>query len=234
MTNNLSFDDVARNLLVFLKGQVPSLTNKSNKDEVLRQVQSIIFTLRSTIVQLEGATYSENYGGQDQSELLNQIDELKKHNAKLEELNIIEKNKVKELNEKLTNSALNEFSDNEREAYEDVLHKQKIDNERLRKENIKFKSEYEKYKAEYEKYREAHDKLKEQIENDSLVPMVEESVVINLKAQLAEIETSYNEAKTDVAALKQALQNKEIELSKSKDAILDAINHEKQNFKITK
>ena len=77
MTNNLSFDDVARNLLVFLKGQVPSLTNKNNKDDVLRQVQSIIFTLRSTIVQLEGATYSENFGGQDQSELLNQIDELK-------------------------------------------------------------------------------------------------------------------------------------------------------------
>ena len=227
MTNNLSFDDVARNLLVFLKGQVPSLTNKSNKDDVLRQVQSIIFTLRSTIVQLEGATYSENFGGQDQSELLNQIDELKKHNAKLEELNIIEKNKVKELSEQLANSTLSEFSDNEREAYEDVLHKQKIDNERLRKENIKFKGEYERYKAEYEKYREEHDKLKAQIENDSLIPMVEESVVIKLKAELAELETSYNESKTDVAALRQALQNKEVELNKSKDAILDAMNHEK-------
>ena len=227
MTNNLSFDDVARNLLVFLKGQVPSLTNKNNKDDVLRQVQSIIFTLRSTIVQLEGATYSENFGGQDQSELLNQIDELKKHNAKLEELNIIEKNKVKELNEQLANSTLSEFSDNEREAYEDVLHKQKIDNERLRKENIKFKGEYERYKAEYEKYREEHDKLKAQIENDSLIPMVEESVAIKLKAELAELEASYNESKTDVAALRQALQNKEIELNKSKDAILDAMNHEK-------
>ncbi|MBQ2591980.1 MAG: hypothetical protein II567_01695, partial [Candidatus Riflebacteria bacterium] len=227
MTNNLSFDDVARNLLVFLKGQVPSLTNKSNKDDVLRQVQSIIFTLRSTIVQLEGATYSENFGGQDQSELLTQIDELKKHNAKLEELNIIEKNKVKELSDQLAHTTLSEFSDNEREAYEDVLHKQKIENERLRKENIKFKGEYERYKAEYEKYREEHDKLKAQIENDSLIPMVEESVVIKLKAELAELESSYNESKTDVAALRQALQNKEIELNKSKDAILDAMNHEK-------
>ena len=227
MINNISFDFISRNLLVFLKGQVPSLTNKSNKDDVLRQVQSIIFTLRSTIVQLEGATYSENFGGQDQSELLTQIDELKKHNAKLEELNIIEKNKVKELSDQLANTTLSEFSDNEREAYEDVLHKQKIDNERLRKENIKFKGEYERYKAEYEKYREEHDKLKAQIENDSLIPMVEESVVIKLKAELAELESSYNESKTDVAALRQALQNKEIELNKSKDAILDAMNHEK-------
>ena len=227
MTNNLSFDEVARNLLVFLKGQVPSLTNKSNKDEVLRQVQSIIFTLRSTIVQLEGTTYSENFGGQDQSELINQIDELKKHNAKLEELNIIEKNKVKELNEKLANSTLAEFSDDERSAYEDVLHKQKIENERLRKENIKYKGEYERYKADYEKYRDEHDKLKEQIENSSLVPMVEESVAIKLKEELAELESSYNDSKADVASLKQALQNKEIELNKSKDAILDAMNHEK-------
>ena len=45
-----------------------------------------------------------------------------------------EKNRVKELNEKLANSALSEFSDNERTAYEDVLHKQKIENEKLRKE----------------------------------------------------------------------------------------------------
>ncbi len=230
MTNNLSFDDVARNLLVFLKGQVPSLTNKSNKDEVLRQVQSIVFTLRSTIVQLEGATYSENFGNEDHSELLNQIEELKKHNAKLEELNLIEKNRVKELNEKLANSTLSEFSDNERTAYEDVLHKQKIENERLRKENIKFKSEYERYKTEYEKYRDEHDKLKQQLDDASLVPMVEESVVINLKSQLAELESSYNEAKTDVAALKQALQNKEIELSKSKDDILDVMNHEKSEI----
>lgn len=230
MTNNLSFDDVARNLLVFLKGQVPSLTNKSNKDEVLRQVQSIVFTLRSTIVQLEGATYNENFGNEDHSELLNQIDELKKHNAKLEELNIIEKNRVKELNEKLANSTLSEFSDNERTAYEDVLHKQKIENEKLRKENIKFKSEYERYKSEYEKYRNEHDKLKQQLDDASMVPMVEESVVIDLKAQLAELESSYNESKTDVAALKQALQNKEIELSKSKDAILDAMNHEKSEI----
>ena len=92
MSNNLSFDEVARNLLVFLKGQVPSLANKSSKDDVLRQVQSITFTLRSTIVQLESATYNENYGGQDQSELLNQIEDLKKRSAKLEEFLAIEKN----------------------------------------------------------------------------------------------------------------------------------------------
>ena len=95
MANNLSFDEVARNLLVFLKGQVPSLANKSSKEDVLRQVQSITFTLRSTIIQLEGATYGENSVGQDQSELINQIEELKKEKASTEELLAIEKNNNK-------------------------------------------------------------------------------------------------------------------------------------------
>ena len=121
-------------LLVFLKGQVPSLANKSSKDDVLRQVQSITFTLRSTIVQLESATYNENYGGQEQSELLNQIEDLKKNNAKLEEFLAIEKNNNRELREQLTTKTLDQFTDNEKSAYEEVLHKLKIENERLRKE----------------------------------------------------------------------------------------------------
>ena len=229
MSNNLSFDEVARNLLVFLKGQVPSLANKTSKDDVLRQVQSITFTLRSTIVQLESATYNENYGGQEQSELLNQIEDLKKNRAKLEEFLAIEKNNNKELREQLTTKTLDQFTDNEKSAYEEVLHKLKIENERLRKENLKYKSEYERYKDDCEKYRNDYELLKQKLDSSSsaAISMVDESVVIKLKAELAELESSYNESKTNVAALKQALQNKEIELSKSKDAILDAINHEK-------
>ena len=227
MANNLSFDEVARNLLVFLKGQVPSLANKSSKEDVLRQVQSITFTLRSTIIQLEGATYGENSGEHDNSELLNQIDELKKQNSKLEEFLTIEKNNTKELREKLTTNQLNELTENERSAFEEVLHKLKIDNERLRKENIRLKTDIDRYKSDYEQYRSENDELKLKIENSSSVSMVEESTVIKLKAQLAEIESSYNDAKTDVAALKQAIQNKEVELRKSQSALAEAKEHER-------
>ncbi len=227
MSNNLSFDEVARNLLVFLKGQVPSLANKSTKEDVLRQVQSITFTLRSTIIQLEGATYGENGPTQDQSELLNQIEQLKKEKASTEELLAIEKNNSKNLREKLTTSTLNQLTDNEREAFEEVLHKLKIENERLRKENLKYKSEFERCKSDCEQYKNDYDKLKQKIENTTSIPMVEESVLIKLKTELAELESSYNDSQTTVAALKQALQNKEIELSKTKDTILEAINHDK-------
>ena len=227
MSNNLSFDEVARNLLVFLKGQVPSLANKNSKEDVLRQIQSITFTLRSTIIQLEGATYGENGGGQDQSELLNQIEELKKEKFRAEELLVIEQNNNKSLREKLTTNTINQLTESERDAFEEVLHKLKIENERLRKENLKYKAEYERYKSDSEKYIEENNELKQKLANISTVPVVDETAIIKLKAELAELESAYNDSKTSVTALKQALQNKEIELSKTKDTILDAINHEK-------
>lgn len=50
MAKYLAFEEIVRNLLVYLKGQIPSLSAKNTKDEVLKQVQNITFTLRTTIV----------------------------------------------------------------------------------------------------------------------------------------------------------------------------------------
>lgn len=234
MANNLAFDDVARNLLVFLKGQVPSLQNKTNKDEIMRQIQSIVFTLRSTIVQLEGATFEGGNGGQDTTELENTIEDLKKENAKLEESLMVERSAVKDLKNQLTDirDSMDCFDD-EKFNMQDVLHKQKIDNERLRKENEKFRTEYDKIKTEFYN-------LQAKFDTTTTVPKVDESVVIKLKAELTELESTLSESQTKEASLKQALQNKEIEVSKAKDALMEALaNHanlqnQLQSFELVK
>ena len=74
MGSKLVFDDIAKNLLVFLKGQVISLSNKATKEEALRQVQSITFTLRSSIAQLENASASDPRAGSNGEEIVAEID----------------------------------------------------------------------------------------------------------------------------------------------------------------
>lgn len=224
MASNLAFDDVARNLLVFLKGQVPSLANKTDKDEIVRQVQSITFTLRSSIIQLEGAAYGDGSSNSDQTDLLNQIDELKKANAKLEESNQIEKASNRELRNQLTDirDSLDVF-ENEKYALNTTIHLQKAENKRLSDENKTLKTELENTKSEL------------QTKTLSSSQAIDKSVVINLKAELAELENELNDSRTDTAALKQALQNKEIEIRKSKEALMDAMNIDKselENLKI--
>ena len=242
MASNLAFDDVARNLLVFLKGQIPALQNKQNKDEVSHQIQSIIFTLRSSIIQLESATYNAEDAQQNEAKLQNEIEELKKENIRLERCISLEKLTVKDLTSQLytARESMAGF-DEAKSGMEIILNSQKEENKRLREEieryridsekyktdSEKFRIDSEKYRNQYEKHRLEYDSLKEEMDNQISSQLFGASVVTKLKSELAEIESQLSDSRTETATLKQALQNKEIELRKAKETLMDAIQIDK-------
>lgn len=200
---NLAFDEIVRNLLVYLKGQVPSLSSKETRDEILRQVQSMTFTLRSTIVQLEGAAFQDPRNTEDYIKLEHEIDSLKATNAKLEESLFLEMNKTSDTNEKFLN------------YQEELLKKQKSEAALI----------------------EQVEQLKKEIEDllNKPAPVItesigDESVYENLKADMADLEACLATSEETINQLRQALQNKEIELSKGKEALMEAMKMDKSEI----
>ena len=92
-----SFDDIVRNLLVFLKGQVPSLQSKTSREDLIRQIQSIVYMLRTSIIQLEGAAFSDPRNTPEFKNLIQEYEGLKRTNQRLEESLFLEMNKTQRL-----------------------------------------------------------------------------------------------------------------------------------------
>jgi len=230
---NLSFDEIARNLLVYLKGQIPSLNAKDSRDEVLRQVQTITFTLRSTIVQLEGAASSDSRNSEDSQLLQRELSSLKNTNAKLEESLFLEMNKTQEQAEKL--AALTRFHDsgearikqleeqiNELKAINTNLEKQKIqeihvptiDESESRRLNLKI--------VELEEELSGSRLLINDLKN-SQAETIDQTVFNELKNEIVNLEEKLTRENETVTQLRQALQNKEIENAKSRQTIQEII-----------
>lgn len=100
-TQQLSFEEIARNLLVYLKGQVPSLQTKTSKEDVARQIQAMAYYVRTTIMQLESAAYRDIKSTEEYKELLQQLEVLKKTNQRLEEALFVEMSKTQSLSQEL-------------------------------------------------------------------------------------------------------------------------------------
>jgi molecular chaperone GrpE (heat shock protein) len=92
-----SFDDIVRNLLVYLKGQVPSLQSKTSREDLIRQIQSIVYMLRTSIIQLEGAAFSDPRNTPEYKNLIQEFEGLKRTNQRLEESLFLEMNKTQRL-----------------------------------------------------------------------------------------------------------------------------------------
>lgn len=205
---NLAFDEIVRNLLVYLKGQVPSLSSKDSREEVLRQVQSMTFTLRSTIVQLEGAAFQDPRKTEDYIKLEREIEALKATNAKLEESLFLEMNKTQDTSEKFIN------------YQEELIKKQKAEAALI----------------------EQIDQLKNELEELNNKPpapaisenKVDESIYEDLKADVADLEVRLAKEEETINQLRQALQNKEIELTRSKEALMEAMKMDKSEIESLK
>ncbi len=212
---NLAFDEIVRNLLVYLKGQIPSLSAKNTKDEVLKQVQNITFTLRTTIVQLEGAAYHDPRGSEEYVTLENDLKALKQTNTKLEESLFLEMNKTQELNERLYE--LNKNFDSRRAETEKL--NQEID-ELRRKLNEADSAP-----------REVIKEIIKEVEVPVEVPgNVDEGTVNELKAELTNLENQLNASEESRTALKESLQKKEIELEKAKETLMEAMKMDKSEI----
>jgi len=99
-----NFDDIVRNLLVFLKGQVPSLQARHSREEVAHQIQSIVYMLRTSIIQLEGSAFSDPKNTNEYKALCQDLEALKKTNQRLEESLFLEMNKSQRLTGELEKS----------------------------------------------------------------------------------------------------------------------------------
>jgi len=199
----LAFDDIVRNLLVYLKGQVPSLSAKDSREDVLKQIQSMTFTLRSTIIQLEGAAFHDPRNTEDYQNLEKELQAIKQTNAKLEESLFLEMNKTQELREKAAENAK-------------ALELEKSENAKLEKLISSLKEEIE--------------KLQNSPAAKLEVPVADESALEALKNEIVELETALSKAESINQQMRQTLQNKEIELSKSKDALMDAMKLDKSEI----
>jgi DNA repair exonuclease SbcCD ATPase subunit len=201
----LAFDDIVRNLLVFLKGQVPALSAKDSREDVLKQIQSMTFTLRSTIVQLEGAAFQDPRNTEDYQSLDKELQALKQTNAKLEESLFLEMNKTAELREKSAETA----------------------------------RQLESEKVESSKNAKILESLRHELENIKNAPLpvntaADAEVVEELKAEIAQLEVALAKANETNQHLRQALQNKEIELTRSKEALMEAMNLDKSEISTLK
>jgi molecular chaperone GrpE (heat shock protein) len=213
---NLSFEEIVRNLLVYLKGQIPSLNAKNTKDEVLKQVQNISFTLRTTIVQLEGAAYHDPRGTEEFSALENELKALKQTNNKLEESLFMEMNKTQELNERLFE--LNKDFDSRRDQVEQL-------NKELEETRKKLK-EIDVPPREIIKEVEVPVEVKVPAENSENVE--------KLKSEIGALESQLTDFEEQNSQLKENLQNKEIELEKTKETLMEAMKMDKSEIEALK
>lgn len=95
--DKVNFDDVVRNLMVFLKGQVPSLQTKHSKDDLIHQIQNIVYTIRTFLIQLEAASSSDPRKTPEFQNALQEIESYKRTNARLEESLFLEMSKHQKL-----------------------------------------------------------------------------------------------------------------------------------------
>ncbi len=205
----LAFDDIVRNLLVYLKGQVPSLSSKENREDVLKQIQSMTFTLRSTIVQLEGAAFHDPRNTEDYQNLDKELQGLKLTNAKLEESLFLEMNKTQEMREKADGSAIS-------------IEAEKAEKSKLEKIISTLRAELE--------------NLKNQPVADVVAspPTADVEAIEELKNEIVRLESAISSANETNQQLRQALQNKEIELTRNKEALMGAMNLDKSEISTLK
>ncbi len=83
--------------MVFLKGQVPSLQSKHSRDDLVHQIQNIVYTLRTFLIQLEAASSSDPRKTPEYQSALQEIESFKKTNARLEESLFLEMSKHQKL-----------------------------------------------------------------------------------------------------------------------------------------
>ena len=184
-----AFEDIVRNLLVFLKGQIPSLMAKENREEIRKQIQSMTFSLRSAIVQLEGAAFQDPRVTEDYQSLEKELHSLKQTNAKLEESLFLEMKKSQELGENLAKLGINNNQANTTQ---------------LEKTIKQLESELESAKK-------------------NAVAGVDSKQLTKLNNEIAHLESQLGKYSEINNQLRQALQNKDIELTKTKGLLTQAI-----------
>lgn len=221
---HLAFDEIVRNLLVYLKGQIPSLSSKTSKEEVLKQVQSITFTLRTTIVQLEGSAYHDPKGTEEYSVLERELSALKATNTKLEESLFLEMNKTQELNERLFK--FNKEFDSRRTEIENL--------EKALSATKKEIEELEKSPKEIikEVIKEVQVPVEVQVPAEAPPPEIiqDNSLIDELKTEISNLENQLTKSNDTSNNLRQALQNKEIELEKGKETLMEAMKMDKSEI----
>lgn len=241
---HLTFDEIVRNLLVYLKGQVPSLNSKETRDEILRQVQTISFTLRSTIVQLEGAVSNNSQNSEEFSNLSKELNALKSTNAKLEESLFLEMNKSQEANGKLAAAAdLQKISEKQIRQHSELIARLQQELETLSKQKIQHIEVPTIDESVQDDLKKQINSLEQQIAASNAIiadlkakptENIDQSVFDELKNHIIELETRLGKEAETGKQLRQALQNKEIELSKSKDALLEIMAVDKTQVSLLK
>ncbi|MBF0499718.1 MAG: nucleotide exchange factor GrpE [Candidatus Riflebacteria bacterium] len=102
-----SFDDVVKNLLVFLKGQIPALQSRSNADDLQRNINSMVTTIRSIIGHIEEFSGSDSRMSPALKAIHDELDKLKRTNARLEDSEILWIKKHKQLLDEIKKAAEN-------------------------------------------------------------------------------------------------------------------------------
>lgn len=195
----LNFEEIVRNLLVYLKGQIPSMNSKNTKEEIVRQLQSITFTLRTTIVQLEGAAFNDPKGSTEYQQLKDELKALKATNSRLEESLFLEMNKTKSLSDQIKQV---EKLDQEREnEVRDLLDK------------------YNQKETELNKLIEENKELA----NKTVQSETDTSQLKELQEKIDDLENQLTASQSNIRDLKQTLQNKDIELAKAKESLMKAM-----------
>lgn len=227
---HLTFDEIVRNLLVYLKGQVPSLSSKDTRDDILRQVQTIAFTLRSSIVQLEGAASNSSQSSEEVNHLNQELSAIKNTNAKLEESLFLEMNKNQEAGEKLTAlTNLQQLAEKQNHQYTEQIARLQQEIKVLGQQKIQEIHVPTIDESVYDELKQQISMLEQQLANSqstvadlqqNSTSSIDQSVFDELKNEIVNLETKLGKEAETVKQLRQALQNKEIELSKSKEALL--------------
>ncbi len=224
MAKYLAFEEIVRNLLVYLKGQIPSLSAKNTKEEVLKQVQNITFTLRTTIVQLEGAAFHDPRGSEEYKDLERELNALKATNTKLEESLFLEMNKTQELSERLFK--LNTDFDTRRQQIEKLEHELEDTRKQLSQAPTQTREIIKEVQVPVE--------VPVEVPIEVQVPAADNNLVEELKSEIASLENQLARTGDTTNNLRQALQNKEIELSKAKETLMEAMKMDKSEIETLK
>lgn len=92
--------------MVFLKGQVPSLQSRHSRDDLVHQIQNIVYSLRTFLIQLEAASASDPRKTPEFQSALQEIEGFKKTNARLEESLFLEMSKHQKLTAEIDKQAV--------------------------------------------------------------------------------------------------------------------------------
>ncbi|MFZ2960007.1 MAG: nucleotide exchange factor GrpE [Candidatus Ozemobacteraceae bacterium] len=97
----VSLDDVVRNLLVYLKGQIPSLQGRSNSEEIQRFANNMIGTIQASISQIEDVGVFDPRSTSEFKTLNQEFEQLKKANVQLEKALFASMSKSEKLQEEI-------------------------------------------------------------------------------------------------------------------------------------